>query len=134
MLLIQGQVGGRQAAHVLTKGMLDFMGRDAMSAQRRGRPHVLISVYFHKQGVQSKVCPGRCTIQQFESFIVGFNQASEFISVVDVGSGKEAADAKVRGKVSHGIDNSMTNERSNAEHLRVFAKLPQTMKVFLGGM
>lgn len=33
----------------------------------------------------------------FDDFIVGFNQASPFISIVDVGKGKEAADSKVKG-------------------------------------
>lgn len=33
----------------------------------------------------------------FDEFIVGFNQASPLLSIVDVGKGKEAADAKVRG-------------------------------------
>lgn len=33
----------------------------------------------------------------FEDFVIGFNQASTQISMVDVGFGKEAADSKVKG-------------------------------------
>lgn len=35
---------------------------------------------------------------EFDDFIVGFNQASPLLSIIDVGPGKEAADAKVRGE------------------------------------
>jgi hypothetical protein len=35
---------------------------------------------------------------KFDDFIVGFNQAAERFLMVDVGSAKEAADAKIKGK------------------------------------
>ena len=39
---------------------------------------------------------GVCSSEQFDEFVQGFNQASPLFSFVDVGSGKEAADAKYR--------------------------------------
>lgn len=35
----------------------------------------------------------------FDEFVTGFNQAHELFSIVDVGMGKEASDAKVRGEL-----------------------------------
>lgn len=37
---------------------------------------------------------------KFEDFHMGFNQAAEKFLMVDVGSGKEAADAKIKGRNS----------------------------------
>ena len=37
---------------------------------------------------------------QFEQFVMGFNQAAPLFSFVDVGIGKEAADSKIKGKLS----------------------------------
>jgi len=41
-----------------------------------------------------------CTQEQFEAFWVGFSQASPRFLVIDVGYGKEAADAKIKGVFS----------------------------------
>jgi len=38
---------------------------------------------------------------RFEDFCMGFNEAAERFLMVDVGSGKEAADAKIKGINSH---------------------------------
>jgi hypothetical protein len=38
-----------------------------------------------------------CSAEQFDAFLLGFNQASPLFSIVDVGRGKEAADVKVKG-------------------------------------
>lgn len=35
--------------------------------------------------------------QKFEDFVIGFNQAAERFLMVDVGTAKEAADAKIKG-------------------------------------
>jgi hypothetical protein len=40
------------------------------------------------------------TKAKFEDFYIGFNQAAEKFLMVDVGSGKEAADAKIKGRNS----------------------------------
>ncbi|KAG8880129.1 hypothetical protein FRB97_001060 [Tulasnella sp. 331] len=50
-----------------------------------------------------------------QEFFIGFNQASPLFTLVDVGEGKEAADAKLR------------------ESLKLHARLPQTRKVIFGG-
>lgn len=40
---------------------------------------------------------GTCTGPQFDAFWIGFQQAASTFYLVDVGPGKEAADAKLRG-------------------------------------
>jgi hypothetical protein len=43
---------------------------------------------------------GNWTVRtKFEEFYMGFNEAAEKFIMVDVGSRKEAADAKIKGKV-----------------------------------
>lgn len=39
----------------------------------------------------------RAARDAFDEFMLGFNQACERFAIVDVGSGKEAADAKMKG-------------------------------------
>ena len=43
------------------------------------------------------VSEGVCSGTQFSAFITGFAQSTELFHIVDVGRGKEAADAKIRG-------------------------------------
>ena len=53
--------------------------------------------------------------QKFEDFAFGFNQAAERFVMVDVGSGKEAADAKIKVILEDNV------------------RLPQTCKILFGG-
>lgn len=38
-----------------------------------------------------------CSSKKFTEFVQGFNQATPLFTIVDVGYGKDAADAKLRG-------------------------------------
>ncbi|KAI9063042.1 hypothetical protein FKP32DRAFT_1686352 [Trametes sanguinea] len=117
-LIKQGQAGGRQAAALLTKGLTDYLASidpaDASAPASRGQ--VWLTIYCNKSGlVETLTGNAVCTVEEFEAFVLGFNQSSPLFSIVDVGNGKEAADSKIK------------------ECLRVFTRFPQTSKVFFGG-
>lgn len=113
-LLASGHTGGRQAAMLLTKGLTDYMVD--VDAGSSGRGQVWLTVYCNKTGLMDTlVNNGICSASEFEAFVLGFNSASPLFSIVDVGGGKEAADAKIK------------------ECLRVFTRFPQTSRVFFGG-
>jgi len=116
-LITLGQAGGRQAAALLTKGLTDHLASiESPEAASAARGQIWLNIYCNKTGlVETLITHELCTREQFESFLIGFNQASPLFSIVDVGNGKEAADAKVK------------------ECLRVFTRFPQTMRVFFGG-
>ncbi|KAI0639377.1 hypothetical protein C8Q77DRAFT_1044898 [Trametes polyzona] len=116
-LIKQGQAGGRQAAMLLTKGLTDHLTSiDPSEASTPGRGQVWLTIYCNKSGlVETLTANAVCTAEEFEAFVLGFNQSSPLFSIVDVGNGKEAADSKIK------------------ECLRVFTRFPQTTKVFFGG-
>lgn len=59
-----------------------------------------LTVYCNKAGLsETLTANGACTAEQFEAFVIGFNQASPLFSFVDVGSGKERADEKIKGEL-----------------------------------
>ncbi|KIJ21720.1 hypothetical protein PAXINDRAFT_165129 [Paxillus involutus ATCC 200175] len=113
-LLTAGHTGGRQAAMLLTKGLTDYMVET--DAESSGRGQVWLTVYCNKSGLMDTLVNNDiCTVGDFEAFVLGFNQSSPLFSIVDVGGGKEAADAKIK------------------ECLRIFTRFPQTSRVFFGG-
>ncbi|KAJ7110185.1 hypothetical protein C8R44DRAFT_801590 [Mycena epipterygia] len=113
-LITQGHIGGRQAAMLLTKGLTDYTR--AIDTQMSSRAQVWLMLYCNKNGlVDTLVTQDICTKEQFDEFCLGFNQAAPLFSILDVGQGKEAADAKIK------------------EYLRVFTRFPQTSLVFFGG-
>ncbi|KAI0724530.1 hypothetical protein C8T65DRAFT_691548 [Cerioporus squamosus] len=116
-LIKQGQFGGRQAAMLLTKGLTDYLSSvDPAEASAPGRGQLWLTIYCNKNGLLDTLTSNSiCTADEFEAFVLGFNQASPLFSIVDVGNGKEAADSKIK------------------EYLRVFTRFPQTSKVFFGG-
>ncbi|RPD82575.1 hypothetical protein L226DRAFT_549286 [Lentinus tigrinus ALCF2SS1-7] len=116
-LIKQGQFGGRQAAMLLTKGLTDYLSSaDPTEASVPGRGQLWLTIYCNKNGLLDTLTNNSvCTTEEFEAFVLGFNQASPLFSIVDVGNGKEAADSKIK------------------EYLRVFTRFPQTSKVFFGG-
>jgi hypothetical protein len=61
-----------------------------------------VYVFFNKRGLMEAFGRFGNTIAKakFEDFYIGFNQAAEKFLMVDVGSGKEAADAKIKGRSS----------------------------------
>ncbi|KAK0233206.1 hypothetical protein IW262DRAFT_1329215 [Armillaria fumosa] len=113
-LLRQGQAGGRNAAMMLTKGLTDHTA--TVDPRVSARSRVWLTVYCNKQGLSDTLITNDvCTSEQFEAFFLGFNQAAPLFSIIDVGTGKEAADTKIK------------------EHLRLFTRFPQTFLVYFGG-
>ncbi|KAF8323732.1 hypothetical protein DL93DRAFT_7123 [Clavulina sp. PMI_390] len=105
----QGKYGGQMAAVALSKAFTDV-------TDKRMRLHAII--YLNRNGL-SELLYSNNIIQQksdFDEFIVGFNQASPLLSIIDVGPGKEAADAKVR------------------EMLKLFAGFVQVQEIYFGGL
>ncbi|CCM01962.1 uncharacterized protein FIBRA_04035 [Fibroporia radiculosa] len=102
---------------LLTKGLTDHLASiESPDATLPGRGQLWLTIYCNKAGLLETLTYNNvCSVEQFEDFVIGFNQASPLFSIVDVGIGKEAADAKVK------------------ECLRVFTRFPQTSKVFFGG-
>ena len=102
-LVSQGRIGGSHAAQLLTKGIIDYLSETEdpkmdSSLSISGRVQLWVSVFCNKAGLQETLTNRHiCTAEQFESFIMGFNQASPLFLVTDVGNGKEAADAKIKG-------------------------------------
>lgn len=98
-LIKQGHYGGRQAAMLLTKGLTDYLSSaDPTEASAHGRGQLWLTIYCNKNGLLDTLTSNMvCTTEEFEAFVLGFNQASPLFSIVDVGNGKEAADSKIKG-------------------------------------
>ena len=63
-----------------------------------GRGEIWLTIYCNKKGLTETLTSNNvCTAEEFEQFIMGFNQAAPLFSFVDVGIGKEAADSKIKG-------------------------------------
>ncbi|KAG9127304.1 hypothetical protein FRC07_014933 [Ceratobasidium sp. 392] len=106
-LLALGIEGGREAAFQLRQHIIAHYGSN---------PDLLVHVFFNREGLGKtlqtylKVQPGT-----FSAFITGFNTASPLMSMLDVGAGKEAADAKIR------------------EQMRIFVRFPHVKRIYFGG-
>ncbi len=135
-LIKLGQFGGRQAAMLLTKGLTDYLSSvDSTQASAPGRGQLWLTIYCNKSGlVDTLTSNSICTAEEFEAFVLGFNQASPLFSIVDVGNGKEAADSKIKGAHACVLFlRNLWNDHRRIEYLRVFTRFPQTSKVFFGG-
>ncbi|KZP24527.1 hypothetical protein FIBSPDRAFT_784327 [Athelia psychrophila] len=79
--------------------------------------HLYVYVFYNKRGLVEAI--GRAghfnAKHKFDDFTFGFNQAAERFIMVDVGSGKEQADAKIK------------------VHLEDNIRLPQTSKILFAG-
>lgn len=90
-LLEKGHDGGRDAAKMLADALRDYL---------QGHPaEVLVYVFYNRSGLLTALSTAGMPEARagFDSFVTGFNQASKRFLMVDVGHGKEVADAKVRG-------------------------------------
>ena len=72
------------------------------ASETRDQIYNKFHVFFNKRGLVDTLGRfGHATAKaKFEDFMMGFNQSAERFCMVDVGSGKEAADAKVKGMFS----------------------------------
>ena len=84
-----GKEGGRRAAARLTQELVASMGRSAQ---------LYTVVYFNRWGLADCLeANDICSFRELDGYVMGFNQSSPLFSMLDVGSGKEAADSKLRG-------------------------------------
>jgi hypothetical protein len=87
--LDKGHIGGEQAATQLKQELVKRVG---------GGATLCTFVYLNYIGLRNFLVNEEiCTVAQFNEFIMGFNRSTELFCVVNVGPGKEAADAKIRG-------------------------------------
>ncbi|KAG8818182.1 hypothetical protein FRC17_010911 [Serendipita sp. 399] len=113
--LKQGHDGGALAAEQLSRAVTKYLRANVERSYPGAK--IVTMVFLSKTGMESVLYRnGICRPDEFGAFMNGFGGAHPLFSVVDVGTGKEAADHKLRGK-----------------HLETFTKLPQTVKVFFGG-
>ncbi|KAJ3909282.1 hypothetical protein F5879DRAFT_934154 [Lentinula edodes] len=113
-LLMQGFMGGQNAAQYLTKAISDYLTSETV--QIFGRVSFWVSIYFNKiELVNTLVGQDVCSREQLEGFLAGFSEASPRFTAVDVGIGEGAADRKIR------------------EYIQTYTRLPETFKIFLGG-
>lgn len=116
-LLTMGVEGGREAASRLRQHIAGHFGSNT---------DILVHIFFNREGLGS-------TIKKylgiagptFNAFINGFNTASPLMSMLDVGVGKESADAKIRGAciflVNFPVD---PHYYYSAELMRIFVRFP----------
>ncbi|CCM04847.1 uncharacterized protein FIBRA_07040 [Fibroporia radiculosa] len=113
-LIAKGQQGGREAAQELTKGIAEHLSQEGVQAF--GRLSFWVTVYYNKRSLLSMLqSEGVCSAEQFEAFMSGLSQASLRFLLVDVGPGKDGAEAKI------------------LEYLQTYVYLPQTLRIFLAG-
>lgn len=106
-LLMLGLEGGREAASKLRQHIAGHYGLST---------DVLVHVFFNREGLAKTIKTYlNVTGPTFNAFINGFNTASPLMSMLDVGSGKEAADAKIR------------------ELMRIFVRYPNVKRIYFGG-
>ncbi|KAJ7605300.1 hypothetical protein FB45DRAFT_849131 [Roridomyces roridus] len=109
----KGQKGGHAAAQQLSDSTIQ-----CLAANYEPRPLQLwVYVFFNKRGLVEALRRAgfAIAIAKFEEFVMGFNQASERFLMVDVGTTKEAADAKLKVYLEDEI------------------RLPETFKIVFGG-
>ncbi|KAF7981646.1 hypothetical protein HWV62_32750 [Athelia sp. TMB] len=103
-----GQQGGRQAAQQITKGIAEYLSDEDIQVFGRGLSF-WVTVYFNKTGLLNALASHDiCTPEQFESFCVGFSQASPRFLMIDVGYGKDAVEFKIRGGNDTGYSSTMS--------------------------
>jgi len=112
-LIGQGQKGGHTAAQLLSDATLQHTAANYDSRALQ----LWVYVFFNKRGLIDtfRRAGFAALIGKFEDFIMGFNQATERFLMVDVGSTKEAADAKLKVYLEDEI------------------RLPETFKIIFGG-
>ncbi|KAK7696426.1 hypothetical protein QCA50_001083 [Cerrena zonata] len=113
-LLNRGNEGGQQAAQTLAERIRTHL-REQDSIYEAPF-ELFIYSFLNKKGLADSLTKARYISHRplMDEFLVGFNQAGDRFLMVDVGSGKENADAKIRA------------------FLADYARSPYTLKMFLG--
>lgn len=111
--LSQGQQGGHLAASSLLNSITQFLSTNYGADSYE----IWVYLFYNKRGLTDTF--GRVGLgslaKMFDDFSLGFNSATGRFTMVDVGRGKEAADAKLK------------------VHLEDDIRLPQTFKIIFGG-
>lgn len=95
-LLLQGRIGGRQAAQSLTKAIAEYLANEDL--QVLGRLSFWITIYYNKRNLVELLLENDiCAAEQFEAFLSGFSETSPRFTMVDVGSSKGTTVSKVIG-------------------------------------
>lgn len=90
--LKDGEEGGKLAAATLKQEILTTSAEGAIGT-------LCVFIYMNQSGLRDTLAANHvCSVTQFTDFVLGFNRSTELFSIVDVGKGKEAADAKLRGE------------------------------------
>jgi hypothetical protein len=128
-LIAQGQTGGHAAAQRLLDSILQHL----VSTYGMKHYQIWVYVFLNKRGLSDTF--GRAGLAtaraRFDEFIWGFNQAAERFIMLDVGSAKEAADAKIKGRCCYFLRN--TDFIPLLALLEDDIRLPQTEKILFGG-
>ena len=94
-LIARGHEGGYSAAQALTESTQKYL----LSNYSLDQFQLWTYVFYNKRGLFETL--GRAGLSQakakLDDFMIGFNQAAGRFSMIDVGSGKEMADAKIKG-------------------------------------
>ena len=118
-LLKQGRDGGREAASLLRKGIIDH------ARKRLGKEpdQLILHCFVNVAGLGQALMDNKIVdLAKFGEFILGFNASHPLVSMLDCGKAKEGADAKIRGVFPGYTDWSDLNERK--EHMKLYASLP----------
>jgi hypothetical protein len=94
-LIARGHEGGFTAAQILTESTQKYI----LSRFSLDQFQLWTHVFYNKRGLSEAL--GRSNLlsakMKLDDFMIGFNQAAGRFSMIDVGPGKEVADAKIKG-------------------------------------
>ncbi|KAL0949657.1 hypothetical protein HGRIS_009698 [Hohenbuehelia grisea] len=114
-LFVEGIQGGQIAAQELTRSIAEQLANDGVQLVSN-RLSFWTTLYFNRSNLESKLVGNDiCSKEQLDGFLSGFSQASTRFAVVDVGAGKDGADAKIK------------------EYLQTYSRFQQTLRIFVGG-
>lgn len=131
-LVAQGQQGGYTAAQKLSESIIQRL----ISTAGDNQYQLWVYVFLNKRGLAEAF--GRAghlaAKGKFEDFIAGFNQAAGRFIMVDAGSVKEAADAKIKGKRCRNLQSFLSFiDLTFLALLEDEIRLPQTERIIFGG-
>ena len=130
-LIKRGKPGGQGAAQSLSENVQKYV----TTKYGTNSYQLFVQLFLNKQGLMDALGRAGYSVAKsnLEDFLMGFNQASERFLVVDVGSAKEAADAKIKSKVYSFILILSFSQTLLSAHLEDAVQLPQAYKIIFGG-
>ncbi|KAL1944302.1 hypothetical protein VTO73DRAFT_3487 [Trametes versicolor] len=114
-LIEQGYAGGRQVAQDFTKAIAQELLQQGLTVFER--LSFWVTLYMNKRAILTALRDdGIASPEHFESFLLGFGQASPRFLIVDAGPGRESTEVKVK------------------EYIKTYIRFPQTLRLFFGGV